>query len=315
MRTIYLDSESVTLVRPVVATVGFFDGVHRGHQYLVRQVVDRARALGLGSMAITFDRHPRSVLRQDFQPCLLTPLDEKLRLLGLTGVDVAVVLRFDKAMAMLSARRFMDEVLRARLCVRQLIVGYDNRFGHDRADSFDDCVRYGREMGMRVTRASAFVADGMAVSSSAVRAFLRAGDVASAARCLGRDYTLYGWVSDGYKEGRKLGYPTANLDVSRIGQLIPCNGVYAVMARVGSAGRSLPAMTNIGLRPTFAGRGLTVETHIFNFSEDIYGQRLGLSFVRRVRPERKFEDVNALADQLKLDEKEIKKILTENAFE
>lgn len=315
MRTIYLDNESGALTRPVVATVGFFDGVHLGHQYLVRQVVDRAHTLGLESMVITFDRHPRSVLRQDFQPQLLTPLDEKLRLLGLTGVDVVVVLRFDKVMAMLSARRFMDEVLRVRLCVQQLIIGYDNRFGHDRAESFDDYARYGREIGMQVTHASAYVVDGIEVSSSVVRAFLHEGEVTLAARCLGRDYTLYGWVSDGYKEGRKLGYPTANLDVSRLGQLIPGNGVYAVKARVGAASRSMPAMTNIGMRPTFDGHERTVETHIFDFCENIYDQRLDLSFVRRVRSERKFEDVNALVDQLKQDEKEIEKILKENGFE
>lgn len=274
---------------PCVATIGFFDGVHRGHQFLIHHLVETARKDGLQSTVITFDAHPRKVLQADYQPEMLSTLDSKLLLLSKTEVDNAVVLHFDKAMAAMSAREFMQQVLHDHLNVRKLFIGYDHRFGHNREETFEDYVRYGKEMGIEVIRNEAFQIDGINISSSVIRSFLKEGEVEMAARCLGFPYTLIGKVVNGFHEGRKLGFPTANLDISHFGQLIPAPGVYAVRVRLENTVVWKRGMMNVGNRPTFNGRLLTLETHIFNFDGDIYDQLLLVSFVKRIRGEQKFD--------------------------
>lgn len=296
---------SVSEPQPCVATIGFFDGVHRGHQFLIHHLVETARQDGLQSTIITFDEHPRKVLQSDYQPEMLSTLDSKLLLLSKTEVDNTVVLHFDKAMAALSAREFMQQVLCDHLNVRKLFIGYDHRFGHNRAEAFEDYVRYGKEMGIEVIKNEAFQIDGINISSSVIRSFLREGEVAMANQCLGYPYTIIGKVVNGYHEGRKLGFPTANLDITHFGQLIPASGVYAVKARMENTVVWRKGMMNIGTRPTFNGKQITLETHIFNFDGDIYDQLLLVSFVKRIREERKFEGPDELAEQLKEDEKTV----------
>lgn len=298
-----------------VATIGFFDGVHRGHQFLIKHVMDEAERLGLKSMVITFDRHPRQVLHQEYQPLLLTTLDMKRQLLEATGVDKVEVLHFDEHLASLTAYDFMSRVLRDKLNVKCLVIGYDNRFGHNRSEGFDDYVRYGKELGIDVIHNPAFLLNGVKVSSSVVRSFLKEGEVEMANKCLGREYVIMGKVVDGYKEGRKLGYPTANLDTSAYGQLIPKGGVYAVKVLIGdddkfanSNKKWLTGMMDIGTRPTFDGDHVSLEVNIFDFNDDIYGKLLEVKFIKRIRDERKFKNVDALIEQLKADEKEIRKI-------
>lgn len=292
-----------------VATIGFFDGVHRGHQFLISHVIDEAHAAGMQSLVVTFDRHPRQVLQQEYQPELLTTLDDKLRLLRLTGIDDVAVLHFDRQLASLTARDFMRQVLRDKLNVRKLVIGYDNRFGHNRAEGFDDYVRYGRQMGIEVVHNPAFLLGGIKVSSSVVRSFLRDGDVEMADQCLGRPYAIAGKVVGGYQEGRKIGFPTANLDTAAWGLLIPKGGVYAVRVRIGDGGGWLNAMMDIGTRPTFGGSGVSLEANIFDYHGDLYGKTLQVAFVKRVRDELKFGDVAALAAQLGKDEAQIRQIL------
>lgn len=294
--------------QPCVATIGFFDGVHRGHQFLIDEVKTEAAKAGLQSLVITFDRHPRQVLQQSYQPQLLTTLDEKLRLLSLTGIDDIYVLHFTQDMAGLTAKEFMSQILHDKLNVRKLVIGYDNRFGHNRAEGFDDYVQYGRDLGIEVIQAHPFEISGVKVSSSVVRAFLNGGEVEMAKRCLGRPFMLSGTVVRGFQEGRKMGFPTANLQTAE-GLLIPADGVYAVKVKVCDTGKWLPAMTNIGTRPTFHGTTRTLETHIFDFSKDIYDMPMTVAFVKRVRGERMFDGEHALAEQLRKDEQEIRKIL------
>ena len=296
-------------LRPCVATIGFFDGVHRGHRFLIRHLVETARREGLESTIITFDEHPRKVLQSDYQPEMLCTLDSKLLLLSKTEVDNAVVLHFDRQMAALSAREFMQQVLCDHLNVRKLFIGYDHRFGHNREETFDDYVRYGKEMGIEVIRNEAFQIDGINISSSVIRAFLKEGEVELANRCLGYPYTIIGKVVNGYHEGRKLGFPTANLDISHFGQLIPAPGVYAVKARMEHTVVWKHGMMNVGTRPTFNGKQLTLETHLFNFEGDIYDQFLLVGFVKRIRGEQKFESPEELAEQLREDEKKVLEIL------
>ncbi len=290
---------------PCVATIGFFDGVHRGHQFLVGRLVEMARSEGLESTVITFDEHPRRVLQSDYQPELLSTLSSKLLLLSKTEVDNTVVLHFDEAMASLSAWEFMSQVLRDKLNVRKLCIGYDHRFGHNREETFEDYVRYGKELGIEVVRNEVFCIDGVNISSSVIRSVLKAGEMEMANRCLGYPYTLLGKVVNGYHEGRKLGFPTANLDISHFGQLIPAPGVYAVRVRMRNSVEMKPGMMNIGTRPTFGGNRLTLEAHIFNFEGDIYGQLLLVNFVKRIRSERKFGSPEELAEQLGEDEQSV----------
>lgn len=302
MNKIFLDDKTLQ-TKPLVATIGFFDGVHRGHQFLISQVIDEAKASGQESAVITFDEHPRRVLHQDYQPRLLSTLDEKLILLSRTGIGNAVVLHFDKAMASLSAHEFMQKVLHDKLNVRKLIIGYDNRFGHNRSEGFDDYVRYGREIGIEVIQSRAFSLEGVNVSSSYIRKLIEDGELELANKCLGYPYTIYGRVVSGYQEGRKLGFPTANLDMTDSLQLVPAKGVYGVKVRVQDTMEFHRGMMNIGTRPTFGGHSLTLETNIFNFSGDLYGQKLVVALVHRIRDERKFDSPEQLSDQMRHDAK------------
>lgn len=285
-----------------VATIGFFDGVHCGHRHLIRQVTEEARRRSLTSLVVTFDRHPRQVLDSGYCPRMLTTFTERIQLLSQTGVDRCVVLPFSRSMAALTARDFMGEVLKKRLGVEVLVTGYDSRFGSGRTEGFDDYVAYGRELDMEVLRGEPLSVGGVSVSSSVIRSLLSEGEVGMAARCLGYPYMLAGTVVTGEQIGRRIGFPTANIRPEDEAQLVPAPGVYAVMVSLPSAGRQLSGMMNIGRRPTFGGERMTLEVHIFGFNGDIYGQRVAVSFVSRLRGERKFRSGDELAAQLAEDE-------------
>ena len=297
---------------PSVATIGFFDGVHRGHRFLISQVVESARGAGMASLVVTFASHPRGVFRRGGGPPLLCPLEEKVRLLGETGVDFVLVLDFDGALSTMSAREFMAGVLR-KAGVRRLVMGYDNRFGHRGAvcEGFAEYARYGRELGIEVVSCGAYDEGEVRVSSSQVRQFLLDGCVGRAAECLGRVYELTGRVVGGEHIGTGLGFPTANLEPFWAEQLVPAAGVYAVRVRLESACEFLGGMMNIGRRPTFGGEGLTLEVHIFRFRGDIYGRRLTVGFVGRLRSEMRFEHPGVLRAQLQEDAARAEKILNE----
>ncbi len=294
-------------VQPSVATIGFFDGVHRGHRFLLDHVIAEARADGLASMAVTFDRHPRQVLHSDYVPQALSTPDEKLQLLAATGIDYAAVLHFDRDMAACGARDFMRDILRDGLGVRRLVIGYDHRFGHNRAEGFDDYVRYGSALGITVEQAPALDASGEQVSSSLVRRLLLAGDVERAASCLGRPYSVSGVVVGGYREGRRMGFPTANLDIAHLGQMLPAVGVYATQVCHAGEEKPLHGMTNIGHRPTFGTHGVTVETYILDYAGDLYGRQMTLTFMSRLRGERPFGSPEALAAQLSEDREAVRR--------
>ena len=290
--------------KPFCATIGFFDGVHRGHQFVISRLRRMAEESDMRSMVITFGRHPRQVVHADYVPRLITPPGEKLRLLRQTGVDSVEVLPFDAAMAALSARDFMQAVLRDRLHVGRLLIGYDNRFGHNRAEGFDDYARYGARLGIDVVRNTPFDVDGIRVSSSAIRRLISVGDVAEAACCLGRPFRIDGTVAHGYQEGRKIGFPTANVEPSCPEQIVPLMGVYDVRVSI-EGGEWMPAMMNIGDNPTFGRERVTLEAHIIGFEGDIYGRRVSVEFRRRLRDERRFGSVDELKRQIERDRNEI----------
>lgn len=296
---------------PYVATIGFFDGVHRGHQYLISRLMEQAAAAGMPSMVITFDRHPREVLGSNYQPRMLSTLSEKLQRLRQTGVDRCEVLSFTPQLAALTAREFMQHVLKEQLNVGKLYIGYDNRFGHNREEGFDDYVRYGREMGIEVIHNDAFQLNQVNISSSVVRSFLDEGEVELANQCLGYNYTVEGGVVDGVQEGRKMGFPTANIEPSYALKLIPAPGVYAVKVRVEGNDEWLSGMMNIGTRPTFGENKLSLEVHILHFSGNLYGRTLAVSFVKRLRAERRFSSPSALRNQLIRDEQAVEELFAE----
>ncbi|MCD8297969.1 MAG: bifunctional riboflavin kinase/FAD synthetase [Prevotella sp.] len=307
MRTIFTDN-GYNQAAPCVATIGFFDGVHSGHKYLIKNVLDCAADAGMQSMVISFERHPQYVICDDYRPKLLTTNEEKSRLLSLTGIDNCVLLHFDRDMAMLSAREFMQTVLRDKLNVKKLIIGYNNHFGHDRKEGFREYAAYGRELGIEVLLSDAFNIEGNKVSSSIIRSFLADGNVEDARRCLSYPYFIHGTVVQGVHEGRKMGFPTANMCVNDELKLIPKNGAYAVKAMIGGSPKVWDAMMNIGTRPTFGDNTVSLETHIFGFDGNIYGKRINIRFMNRLRDEQKFSSVNELAAQLRLDMLEVKRL-------
>ena len=279
-----------------------FDGVHAGHRHLLGQLGALAAETGLRPLVITFSNHPLEVIAPERAPRLLTSADEKRRLIAaaLPGVRVEVM-PFDEGLRLTSAAGFLD-MLRDRYGVRALLLGFNNRFGHDAPRDFAAYARLGREAGVEIHLAT----ECAGASSSAVRALLAEGDAAGAAAMLGRPYTLTGHVETGRRIGRTIGFPTANVRPDDERRLVPAPGVYACRATVGTAdnpaGAVFPAMVNIGRRPTI-GEGLdtTVEAHLIGLDADLYGREVTLEFVERLRAERRFESLAALAAQLAAD--------------
>lgn len=300
--------ETTRPLPPAAATIGFFDGVHCGHRYLIGRVIDEARADGLASMVITFARHPRQVIDTHYVPRLLSTPEMKIERLAETGIDRCTVLDFDRRMAALTAREFMIHILSSRLNVRKLIIGYDNRFGHDRSESIDDYCAYGRTLGIEVVKSCGITVDGIRVSSSVIRNAIERGDLTEANRCLGYAYTLSAHVSHGFRNGHRLGFPTANLDMDEVCQLLPQIGVYATRVRIEGECELHPAMTSVGTRPTFDGTRLSVETYILDFDADLYGRKLEVAFLKRIRGEKKFADLQQLRTQMADDERHIREL-------
>lgn len=284
----------------LIVTVGFFDGVHLGHRFLINQMKEAGERLSLATAVITFPQHPRKVLQQDYQPKLLNSFEEKLKHLEETGIDYCIVLDFTPELSRLSAKDFIHRVLARDLHVKTLLVGYDHRFGHDRADGIEQYIAYGRECGMEVIRANPYTTESLHVSSSEVRRLLAEGRVEEAAELLTYRYQIRGTIVAGFKVGRKLGFPTANIQLDEPFKIIPAIGVYAV--RVDLKGKSYGGMLYIGNRPTLNnGENITLEVNIFDFSEDIYNEEITVAFVRYVRGDIRFDSVEELKEQLAED--------------
>ena len=305
MRVIH-DTQAIT--EPgVMATIGFFDGVHVGHRFLIDEVKAAAAERGLPSAVITFPLHPRAVLHKDYQPRLLNSFEDKLRLLATTGVDYCIVLDFTVALSQLSAEAFLH-ILATEWRVKGLVIGYDHRFGHDRRDGFEQYVQYGQRWGIEVLKAAAFDEGHTAVSSSEIRRLVQEGQVERAAQLLTYAYPISGRIVSGYKVGRTLGFPTANIRPDDPLQLLPGIGVYAVWVEV--AGQRHKGMLYIGSRPTLDnGTQLSIEVHILHFSGDIYDDPIRVTFVHFVRGDEKFDSLEALKAQLMRDRETVDQLL------
>jgi riboflavin kinase / FMN adenylyltransferase len=299
MQIIY-QSEIKTL-SPCVATVGFFDGLHAGHRYLIEELKGIAKEQHLQSVVVTFAVHPRKVLNSEFRPELLTTLSEKLIQLSTTGIDACIVLDFSLQMAELSAYDFLKTILKEKFNVQTLLVGHDHRFGHNRADGFPEYKKYGEELGMTVLKCTQFHTDtDKHISSSEIRNALKTGEIELANRLLTYNYSITGKVIEGFKNGRQIGFPTANIELFDHEKIIPAIGVYAV--RVTWKGSQYKGMLNIGHRPTLDnGLTISIEVHILDFDTDIYNQTLEVGFIIKIRDEQKFNGIEALKEQLQKD--------------
>ena len=302
-----ISAESPFAFPPCAATIGCFDGVHRGHRYLIEQVHREAQARGLQSTLVTFPVHPRQVMQSGYCPQWLTCLPQKKDLLQQEDADYCILLPFTHELSLLSARQFM-ELLHVRFNVQALVIGYDHRFGHNRSEGFEDYCCYGKELGMEVIHAQALEEDGLSISSSLIRNLLKEGDVVRANRYLGYRYYLDGQVVSGYQVGRKLGFPTANLQPSCPDKLVPKEGVYAVYAYV--EGKRYAGMLNIGRRPTIDnGTERSIEVHLIGFEGNLYQHALRVEFMQYIREEQKFEGIEALIARLQQDKATIIRLL------
>jgi len=284
--------------RGCVATIGNYDGVHRGHQHMIAAVRARASELGVPAVVVTFEPTPREFFEGPAAPSRLTRLREKLQALALYGVDRVVVLRFDRRMQGMGADEFVQRLLVDGLGVRHMVVGHDFHFARRREGTIETLRAAGAAHGFTVAEVGQFLLEGERVSSSLVREALNRGDLERATRLLGRPYRMAGRVRLGKRLGRTLGYPTANLALQR--KVVPLWGIFAV--RVSGAGLvDYPAVSSLGTRPTVNGTDPLLEVHLFDFDGDLYGQHLDVDFVARLRDEQKFESLDALVAQMNRD--------------
>jgi riboflavin kinase/FMN adenylyltransferase len=295
-------------VEGTVATVGTFDGVHRGHQDVLARVAERARAVGLRSLLVTFDPHPLEVVNPDVAPHLLTPGREKLAALAESGIDYVAVVPFTRTLAGYEAAQFVDLVLRDRLRMRELFIGHDHGFGRGRSGDVHVLQALGAARGfvVHVVRPVAS-GDGHAVSSTAIRRAVAGGDLDRAAHGLGRPYGVTGPVVQGERRGRLLGYPTLNVALPNPRKLLPPEGVYAV--RVHTRAGAFGGMCNLGPRPTFGDAARSLEAHLFDADGDWYGETVGVDFVARLRDTRRFGGVEELVAQLGRDAQQARRAL------
>jgi len=297
------------LPRGSAITVGTFDGVHRGHQAVLEELRRRAEAAGRPSIVVTFDPHPLRVVRPEAAPRLLTTLVEKKELLAQTGLDYAAIIPFTLALARLSARQFVEEILIARLQLAHLIVGYDHGLGRGRSGDIETLRRLGAELGFAVDVVGAVELDGVAISSTRIRRALEQGDVSTAAAALGRPYSIRGVVVRGEGRGRELGFPTANIEVGDADKLLPLEGIYAVRADLRD--ERLDGVLHLGPRPTFRDSPPTIELHLFDFDRDLYGEEVRVEFCARLREIRAFGSAAELVAAMHADCEAARRVLAE----
>lgn len=294
-------------IRGSVVTVGTFDGVHLGHRAVLDVITRRAEHTGRRSVLVTFHPHPLRIVRPEAAPKLLTVPAEKKEALAESGVQYAVFVAFTPELQQYSARRFVTEILLDRLGMRELVIGYDHGFGRGREGTVETMRELGEEFGFRVDVVDSVSVAGEPVSSSRIRAALEAGDVVTAAHALGRPYSVQGSVVQGMRQGRKLGFPTANIEVGDPDKLLPREGVYAVYGRV--AGNRIPGLLHLGPRPTFSGYPPSVELHLLDWDGDLYGMQARVDFHARIREVRHFPSAEELVVQMRIDAEMGRRIL------
>lgn len=294
---VFYNTDELKNFNNAVITIGTFDGVHLGHLTILQQVVAHAKELGGESIVLTFEPHPRKLLFPDQPIRIITPLEEKIKLITQAGIDHVFVVPFTTSFAALSAEAYIKDFLVKYLHPKGIVIGYDHQFGHDRAGNIKLLQAYENELGFKVYEIPAKQIEDAAVSSTKIRNSLTAGNVTDANKMLGRQYSLKGSVVSGAQLGRTLGFPTANVKPTDAEQIIPGNGVYAIKAILGA--ETFNGMMNIGIRPTVSQElSLQIEAHLFDFNKDIYNQEIEIVFAERLRDEQRFPSLDALKEQL-----------------
>ncbi|MCK5525616.1 MAG: bifunctional riboflavin kinase/FAD synthetase, partial [Candidatus Latescibacteria bacterium] len=286
-----------SLDHPVV-TVGTYDGVHLGHQKILREMRRKTKARNGASVVLTFEPHPQTMVAPESAPFLLTTKPERIAILEKEGIDETLFLPFDAAMARLDAEEFVRKILVDGIGVEAVVLGTNHAFGRGRSGNVRSMKRFGEQFGFEVDAVPPLIVDDAPVSSTRIRGLIREGHVAEAARLLGRPYSIAGEVIQGDGRGRRLGFPTANLRIDHPRKLLPADGVYAMWAEWGGA--RFPAVMNIGVRPSF-GAGRAIEVHLLDFKDTIYGATVRGQLVEKIREEKQFDPPEALSEQIAQD--------------
>ena len=307
---IFRDLESVKQVKDTIITNGTFDGVHLGHQKVLKSIIQQAKETGLQSTVITFWPHPRFVLNPNTSFQLITTIEERIELLEQLGIDILVIIPFSTEFSQITAKDYIDSVLIKKLDVKKFVIGYDHRFGKNREGDFDFLANYGEAHGFEVKQITEKSINENTVSSTNIREAVVQGDMKTVRSFLGRPYTLSGTVVQGDKIGREIGYRTANIGNVDKRKLIPCKGVYAVIVQIKNGQHY--AMLNIGTRPTVQHSDkLSIEAHIFDFEGEIYEDNITVLFIERIRGEQKFDSLDALREQLDHDKEKVMAVLND----
>ena len=283
-----------------VVTLGTFDGVHIGHQSILKKLVND-KEKELESVVLTFFPHPRMVLKQDDSIKLLSTIEEKAELLENSGIDHLIVHPFDTTFSNLSAEEFVKEILVNKLHIKKIIIGHDHRFGKNRTADIHDLIAFGKKYNFEVEQISAKEIDEISISSTKIRKALLNGNIKLANQYLGHNYSIFGTVIDGKKIGRTIGFPTANINIAEDYKLLPKNGVYVVSSEINN--KLFYGMMNIGNNPTIGENEQSIEVHFFDLNEDIYNQKLKIVFLEHIRDEKKFNSIEELQSQLENDKK------------
>jgi riboflavin kinase/FMN adenylyltransferase len=310
---IYTDLSDYTSANKSFVTIGTFDGVHLGHQKVLSNLVSNAKKSGASSVLLTFFPHPRIVLHKNSDIKLINTIDERIKLLEKTGLEILVIQEFTKDFAEKTALDFVKNVLVNNLEISNLIIGYDHRFGKNREGNFEQLTEYGELFGFEVTKISQQEIDNIAISSTKIRKAIELGNIEEANRYLGYYFMLNGKVVEGKNLGEKIGFPTANLSVKETYKLLPKTGSYIVKAEIER--ETVYGMMNIGFNPTVKGKKQTIEIHFFDFNKDLYGKNIQIDVLKFLRDEQKFDSVSALKNQLKIDKQNSLKIINGNLFE
>lgn len=286
--------------KKTLITLGTFDGVHIGHQSILKKLVD-FKEKETESVVLTFFPHPRMVLKQDSTIKLLSTIEEKAELLEKSGIDNLIVHPFDTTFSNLSAEKFVKEILVDKLNIQKIIIGHDHRFGKNRTADINDLIAFGKKYNFEVEQIGAKEIDEISISSTKIRNALLEGNIILANQYLGHSYSIVGTVVDGKKIGRTIGFPTANISIAEDYKLLPKNGVYIVSSEINN--KLFYGMMNIGNKPTLGENEQSIEVHFFDLNEDIYNQKLKIVFLEHIRDEKKFNSIDELQSQLENDKK------------
>ena len=297
---IFDNLKSYSSEKESILTIGTFAGVHIGHNKILKRLIQDSKKNNLSSLVMTFFPHPRMILNKSHEIKMIDTIDEKINLLEKTGLDNLIIHPFDNNFSKIRAKEFVEEILVKKLKIKEIIIGYDHKFGKDREASVEDLKKFGKDYMFTVKEIPAQEIDSIAISSTKIRNAILNGEIEKCNKFLGRNFILTGKVVYGDGLGKKIDFPTANIEIKETYKIIPKNGVYLVKTKINS--NTYFGMMNIGVRPTVGGTNKSLEIHFFNFKDNIYGKNVSIEIIKKIRDEEKFSSIDQLKIQLKKDE-------------